>query len=91
MDVRWQERGNCYGLLYELGIDIWFPADRDTHTTTAEETSHQRQAVKICQGCPVMTECLDTAVKFEAPGVWGGMTSYERTGWRKKHLGHAKL
>ncbi|AZI59337.1 WhiB family transcriptional regulator [Nakamurella antarctica] len=39
----------------------------------------QREAVKICNGCPVRLECvsdaLDNQVEF---GVWGGLTERQR-------------
>ncbi len=39
----------------------------------------QHEAKKVCQGCPVRSECLadalDNRVEF---GVWGGMTERER-------------
>ncbi|MGQ0482843.1 MAG: WhiB family transcriptional regulator [Pseudonocardia sp.] len=40
---------------------------------------HQRAARAICQGCPVLTECLshalDNRIEF---GVWGGVTERAR-------------
>ena len=45
----------------------------------------QREAAKMCAGCPVRTECLadalDNQVEF---GVWGGMTERQRRALLKK-------
>ena len=45
----------------------------------------QREAAKLCAGCPVKMECLadalDNQVEF---GVWGGMTERQRRAVLKK-------
>ncbi len=45
----------------------------------------QRDARSVCQGCPVLTECLshalDNKVEF---GVWGGLTERERRALLKR-------
>lgn len=36
-------------------------------------------AKKLCQGCPVMLQCLAYAIKADEPyGVWGGASVLER-------------
>lgn len=35
-------------------------------------------AKSVCRGCPVVPECLDTAMRGEDWGVWGGMSEQER-------------
>jgi WhiB family transcriptional regulator, redox-sensing transcriptional regulator len=46
----------------------------------------QRKAVRICQDCPVIVECLvdalDNRIEF---GVWGGMTERQRRALVKRH------
>ncbi|MDN4518584.1 WhiB family transcriptional regulator [Mycolicibacterium austroafricanum] len=46
----------------------------------------QKDAAKICRGCPVITECaadaLDHRVEY---GVWGGMTERQRRALLKVH------
>lgn len=38
-----------------------------------------RQAIRICNSCPVQQECLDYALDFPEPyGMWGGKTRPER-------------
>jgi WhiB family transcriptional regulator, redox-sensing transcriptional regulator len=45
----------------------------------------QREAARLCGGCPVKTECLaealDNQVEF---GVWGGMTERQRRALLKR-------
>ena len=39
----------------------------------------QQAAKQVCVGCPVITECLDHALRVrESYGVWGGHTEDER-------------
>jgi len=40
--------------------------------------SDQRAAVKICQECPIINECLEYAIKNNEIGVWGGTTEKQR-------------
>jgi hypothetical protein len=35
-------------------------------------------AKKMCRDCPVMTDCLLYALKWEDEGIWGGMSAVER-------------
>ena len=49
--------------------DLFFP-DSDGSTD---------QAVRICRGCPVLSECRDWALSTRVKyGVWGAMTERER-------------
>jgi WhiB family redox-sensing transcriptional regulator len=37
-------------------------------------------AKRVCAGCPVMAQCLAFALVTDEPhGVWGGLTTEERT------------
>lgn len=43
--------------------DLWF----------AEKPAELELAKTLCQGCPVLTECLLSAIERQEPwGVWGG-------------------
>lgn len=52
-------------------------ADPDLFFPDSDEAADA--AVRICRGCPVMSECrdwaLDTRVRY---GVWGGLTERDR-------------
>lgn len=38
----------------------------------------------ICSGCPVKSDCLEHALRFEHHGFWGGTSPHERRELRKK-------
>jgi WhiB family redox-sensing transcriptional regulator len=38
----------------------------------------EREAKKICAGCPVIAECLEQALVYNYEGVWGGTSAKER-------------
>jgi WhiB family redox-sensing transcriptional regulator len=42
-----------------------------------------RQAKKLCESCPVISECAEYAITaMEAYGVWGGLSPRERVAVR---------
>lgn len=44
-----------------------------------------------CNGCPVRTQCLNEAItRGEAFGVWGGLTTDERRGFRRRRGGRPR-
>jgi WhiB family redox-sensing transcriptional regulator len=57
--------------------DIWFPP---FETTTPE--INYAIAKKVCNVCPVWTDCLSFGKK-EIYGVWGGLTPQERLPMQK--------
>jgi hypothetical protein len=57
--------------------EAWFPPPGNISET--------RRAKALCNGCPVIAECLEQALRFEAgfpsggrAGIWGGTTPAER-------------
>ena len=64
--VSWQQQAKCRG----ADTERWFNIGRAVHATAT--------ARALCQGCPVITECLDYALSFpateDAHGVFGGTT-----------------
>jgi len=44
-----------------------------------QATVEMRMAKKLCESCPVITQCLTYALEAnEQYGIWGGMTASER-------------
>lgn len=72
MIERWHKQGACYG----HGPDLWFGSEQETY---AERVSREQLAKDVCNTCPVISECLNTALKDEIDhGIWGGLTPAER-------------
>lgn len=60
-DQDWRDRAACLGHDPEL----WFPDSTSTKRDLAE---------RICQGCPVQSECRQFAARScQAFGIWGGI------------------
>jgi WhiB family transcriptional regulator, redox-sensing transcriptional regulator len=78
--MSWRDEAACRG----HNTSLFFP--RDPHDDYEEgepkrrETRRMyRQAIRICNSCPVKQECLDYALDFpEIYGMWGGLTRPER-------------
>jgi WhiB family transcriptional regulator, redox-sensing transcriptional regulator len=53
----------------EIDIDVFFAVDE----------ASQREAIAICEACPVRAECLEYAITArEQYGVWGGVREQDR-------------
>ena len=58
-----------------------FAACKDSEPTTFFPTTPEgeRNAIRICQGCSVVMECLEFALETKARfGIWGGQTEKQR-------------
>ena len=74
----WQEESNCRG----EDSDLFF---LDPQARGKIKREKEREAKKICKGCPVIEQCLDHALSIpEFFGVWGGMTADERNSILRK-------
>lgn len=67
----WMQEGTC---VFEGDPDWWFP-EKGGPVAILES----RQAVRICDRCPVRTECLTYADEHHERGIWGGLTEQQRT------------
>lgn len=68
----WQQQGNCVG----QDVEIFF---LPTNSRVHDKAKREAIAKQICEGCPVVQECLDHALRVpENYGVWGGTTPEER-------------
>ena len=78
--MSWRDDAACLG----RDVDLFFPPDphddEDEDGPRRRETRRMyRQAIRICDSCPVQQECLDYALDFpELYGMWGGKTRPER-------------
>lgn len=54
-------------------------AQTDPEAFFPEKGGSTREAKKVCQSCPVRTECLSYALDHdERFGIWGGLSERER-------------
>jgi hypothetical protein len=65
-----------------MDTELWFAADQERGQRM--HAAHAA-AVEVCTGCPVASDCLADALRFEAcrslayrHGVWGGVRAAER-------------
>lgn len=78
--MSWRDEAACR----DHSTDLFFPPDPhdddDKDGPRRRETRRMyRQAIRICNSCPVKQECLDYALDFPEPfGIWGGLTRPER-------------
>lgn len=68
----WQRSAACRGM--DSAVFFHPPNERD-----AARDNRAARAKAICRTCPVITECLNHALRVREPyGVWGGCTENER-------------
>nr|AJM87322.1 WhiB-family transcriptional regulator [Saccharopolyspora endophytica] len=83
-----QQRINRHDALYKLltnlpGADLGVApecAETDPEVFFPEpgRVDLARQAIEICERCPVRDACLELAVRDGEWGIWGGMTEGRR-------------
>lgn len=77
----WQDRAACT----ERTDLTWFPDAQGT-------SKSQMAAIEVCRTCPVELDCLRYAVaNGENYGIWGGMTTDQRTNLRRDRRRYAAL
>ncbi len=53
--------------------------DRDPDVFFPATPEGEREAIRVCQGCPVQADCLEFAIEARIRfGVWGGTTEKQR-------------
>lgn len=61
--------------------ETWFPVGSSPEALQAEEA-----AKRVCNRCPVRTDCLDWAMDTgQDTGVWGGVSEYDRADLTGRH------
>lgn len=77
---KWVDDAACVG----LPLEMFFPPK-------GEEQPDIRMIVKMCNGCPVQSECLESALAIEGiavdrHGIWGGKTPSQRSSISRERL-----
>lgn len=68
--VPFRDQANCR----DLGVDSFFPDG-------GRVPDHLRQ---LCGTCPVQTECLEWALRWNEEGIWGGKSKPQRARIRRR-------
>ena len=72
-DAKWMDEALCA----QTNPESFYP----------ERGGPNREAKKVCDMCPVQTDCLNWAIEHnESEGIWGGMSAKERAReiqWRR--------
>lgn len=50
-----------------------------------DDHDRRDEALRLCEGCPVLEECRAWALRNAVYGVAGGMTPQSRAAWRVEH------
>lgn len=67
--------GACVGK-----TDLFFSPAHKTREVIAKE----KEAIFICEPCPIRKQCLEWALHHEQYGIWGGTTEWQRRVIRKE-------
>lgn len=87
-DMDWRDGAACTGI--DSTIFVPSPTGRE-HYNLAET---QQQALRICNDCPVIDDCLDYAMWLPGgvEGVWGGIPTRElRSKLRRQTIRRMRL
>lgn len=68
------------------GMDVasFFPSS--SSGTNHKKIPSAARAIAVCSGCAVLEQCRDYGIRYEANGIWGGLTETERE-YRRVELG----
>jgi len=87
------EMGTILGLNpWESAYALWAKKTGKIENPPLTNWGSIRQAKKLCESCPVITECAEYAINAMEPyGVWGGLSPRERVAVRGLGRGRPKL
>lgn len=72
----WTDQARCRG--------------RDPEQFFQRGAARSRGAIRVCDNCPVRTQCLDYALEHDVDfGVWGGLTERQRRAYQRQTLATA--
>lgn len=77
-DTRWMKRGACVN----APLSLFISPDTDD---IAEPVYPSKDAVALCDQCPVKPECLAWALETDAIGTWAGTSDYQRALLKRKY------
>lgn len=68
----WQQHAKCR----ELALEVFYGPDSERGGRRSRSVT---RAKRICKACPVVSDCLEHALKWPEPyGIWGATTPAER-------------
>lgn len=84
----WQAVAGAYGIDGDEGELAWqtdaLCAQTDPEAFFPEKGGSTRDAKRVCEACPVKSECLDYAMAHDEKfGIWGGLSERERRRLRR--------
>ncbi|MDO4255128.1 MAG: WhiB family transcriptional regulator [Kocuria sp.] len=84
----WQAVAGAYGTDGDEGELAWqtdaLCAQTDPEAFFPEKGGSTRDAKRVCEACPVRSECLDYAMAHDEKfGIWGGLSERERRRLRR--------
>ena len=62
-----------------VGGDFWFPERKDSDNSYSYQSPEVAVAKSICNSCIHKSECQQWGLEHEEFGIWGGLTSRERS------------
>lgn len=90
MNQEWREKASCKGVDANIFVPLGIKIKANRHGRV-KETRHGRGTYAVartfCASCPVVSECLDYAVREVIEyGMFGGKTPRERRALRTTNL-----
>jgi len=74
----WREAAACR----DMDTDLFFP--ETLPSMKSAQGGYGEQVQRVCQSCPVRSECLEWALEFEHHGWWGGTSPEQRRQIRRQ-------
>lgn len=79
LDRDWMSRAVCRLIPLDEVDDIFFPVNGRSHDAKRLYQQKVRRAKKICDSCPVKTQCEGYRASIQDEnGVWGGRDEIDR-------------
>jgi WhiB family redox-sensing transcriptional regulator len=74
--VDWSQ-ASCAG----IATEEYYPDDRGNSRGTSRNSTLRR----VCESCPIISDCANYALVNEQEGFWGGLSARARRDIRRKH------